>query len=87
MAGKRYNWHKRWQVDLSACTATHDSGLVFQFRQAEDDPAMLDGEAINLEEWQAQQLERMPLPDLVKHVQRLSREAGDAYLWQLNKRH
>jgi hypothetical protein len=25
------NWQRRWTVDFSACTATHDSGLVVRF--------------------------------------------------------
>lgn len=30
------NWRRRWVIDLAAMTATHDSGLVVQFRLAED---------------------------------------------------
>lgn len=83
MTGKHYGWHRRWIVDLAACTATHDSGLVFKFTQADD--GEWDGHAVNLDGWQATQM--MPLPDLAKHAQRLAREAGDAYLYQLKRRH
>lgn len=31
MTGKHYDWHKRWTVDLTAGSATHDSGLVVRF--------------------------------------------------------
>ncbi len=85
MANKNFNWHKRWEVDLSACTATHDSGIQFSFTQ--DGTGEWRGKPTNLDTWQDEQLKRMPLPDLVKHSQRLAREAGDAYLWQLKKRH
>ena len=85
MTGKHYNWHKRWIVDLETCTATHDSGLVFKFSQAEADA--WDGHPENLDAWQDEQLKRRPLLDLAKHAQRLAKEAGDAYLYQLKHRH
>lgn len=87
MTGKHYNWHQRWKVDLSACTATHDSGLVVQFKQAEDDPRAWDGSAVNSEAWFAGIKDTMPPQDLSKHVARLMREAGEVYQWQLKKRH
>ena len=31
MSGKHFGWHKRWQVDLAAGTAVHDSGLSTRF--------------------------------------------------------
>lgn len=86
MTGKHYNWHKRWQVDLSACTATHDSGLVVRFRQADESGAW-DGKPENSEIWFEKMKSTMPPHDLASHVGRLMREAGDAYLWQLKKRH
>ena len=85
MTGKHYNWHRRWVIDLAACTATHDSGLIFAFRQ--DGAGEWSGHLVNLDAWQTEQLKRMPFPDLVKHARRLAKEAGDAYLWQLKKRH
>jgi len=85
MTGKHYNWHKRWVVDLTTCTATHDSGLVFRFSQAES--GALDGVSENLDAWQDEQLKRMPLTDLAKHAQRLAKEAAEAYLYQLKRRH
>lgn len=83
MTSKHYGWQKNWQVDLSTSTATHDSGLVFQFQQSA--PGVWDGEATNMEEWQSRQ--RMPIADLMKHAGRLAREAGDAFNGALAKRH
>ncbi|MDR2173714.1 MAG: hypothetical protein LBE32_05870 [Burkholderiales bacterium] len=34
VAGKHKGWRSRWQVDFSACTATHDTGLVVSFSNA-----------------------------------------------------
>lgn len=87
MTGKHYNWHKRWTVDLSACTATHDSGLVVRFAQAVDDPRAWDGTPVNSEEWFAKIKHTMPPQDLANHAARMMREAGEAYQWQLKKRH
>lgn len=85
MTGKHYNWHRRWVVDLAACTATHESGLIFLFQQ--DGDGEWEGKPCNLDQWQDEQLKRMPLHDLAKHARRLAQEAGDTYLWQLKKRH
>ena len=85
MTGKHYQWHRRWVIDLAACTATHESGLVFEFRQ--DGKGEWAGSPTNLDQWQTEQLKSMPFSNLVKHAQRLAREAGDAYLWHLKKRH
>lgn len=85
MTGKNYSWHKRWAVDLATCTATHDSGLVFSFAKAGS--GEWEGRPVNLDEWQDRELQRMPLPDLAKHAKRLAREAGEAYLYQLKRRH
>jgi hypothetical protein len=85
MTGKHYQWHLKWKIDQEACTATHESGLVFQFSQTE--AGAWDGAPVNLNEWQEEQLKSMPLPDLAKHAQRLAKEAGEAYLYQLKKRH
>lgn len=38
------NWRRRWVIDLAAMTATHDSGLVVQFRIADD--GGYDGEIV-----------------------------------------
>ncbi len=83
MTGKHYNWHKRWQVDLNTCRATHDSGLVFEFTR--DGQGEWTGQPLNLDESQDEQLKRMPPPDLAKHARRLAREAGGTYLWHLKK--
>lgn len=87
MVGKHYNWHQRWKVDLSACTATHDSGLVVRFTQADDDPHAWDGSSDNAEAWFAKLKGTMPPNDIANHAARLMREAGEAYQWQLQKRH
>lgn len=31
MTGKHYAFHKRWNVDLAASTAVHESGLLVEF--------------------------------------------------------
>lgn len=31
MTSKNYGWQKRWQLDLAANTATHESRIVVQF--------------------------------------------------------
>ena len=38
------NWRRRWTVDKAAMNATHDSGLVVQFRATDD--GGYDGEII-----------------------------------------
>lgn len=86
MTGKHYNWHKRWTVDLDACTATHDSGLVVQVVRAEDDDAM-DYLADNLDAWQAEMLKTMPISNLIPHAQRLLKEAVEVYQRALTRRH
>jgi hypothetical protein len=85
MTGKHYQWHKRWTVNQETCTATHESGLAFQFTQTGD--GAWDGKPLNLDDWQDEQLKLMPLPYLAKHAQRLAKEAGEAYLYQLKQRH
>ena len=84
---KRRKWHTHWLVDLTACTATHDSGLVVKFAKAEVDPSTLDGKPVNTDEWLAKIKDTMPPDDLASHTSRLFREAGDAYLYQLKWRH
>lgn len=85
MVGKHHKWHTRWQVDLATCTATHDSGLVLRFVQSA--PGVWDGEATNAEAWFSSMKDKMPPQDLASHATRLMREAGDAYMWQLQRRH
>lgn len=86
MTGKNYNWHKRWLVDLADCTATHESGLVVQFKKAEESGAW-DGTPLNSEEWFEKTKNTMPPQDLIKRASRLMREAGEVYTWSLKKRH
>lgn len=87
MTGKHFNWHKNWKVDLSACTATHESGLIVKFKKATDQSGAWDGEPVNANSWFDEIKTKMPPDDLSKHVSRLLREAGDTYLWHLKKRH
>lgn len=87
MVGKHYKWHQRWKIDLAACTATHDSGLIVRFAEADDAPGAWDGTPLNSEEWFARIKDTMPPRDLERHAARLMREAGDAYLYQLKRRH
>lgn len=35
MTGKHFGWHKRWQVDVVAGSAAHESGLAVKFVPAE----------------------------------------------------
>ncbi len=36
MVGKNFNWHKRWQVNVLAGTASHESGLTVIFTRGLD---------------------------------------------------
>jgi len=67
-----------WQVDLSACTATHESGLIVRFTLAEDDAGGWQGEVVNIEKIDASN------PSAVAG---LVREAGDVYAQALRDRH
>jgi hypothetical protein len=88
MVGKRYNWHKHWTVDLAACTATHDTGLIVHFKKSDDDETAWDGSIPDGgTKWFEKIKGTMPPQDIANHVARLMREAGDAYLYQLKQRH
>jgi hypothetical protein len=86
MTGKHYGWHRRWIVDLAACTATHDSGLIVRAVRSPAGDAT-DFRPANLDEWQNKMLATMPLPNLVAHAKRLMREAVEVYQRELAKRH
>lgn len=86
MTGKHRNFHRRWVVDLAACTATHDSGLVVRAVRAPDDDAT-DYQAANLDAWQTEMLKTMPISNLIPHAQRLMREAIEVYQAALDRRH
>lgn len=43
MTGKHYNFHRRWVVDLTASTATHESGLMVTFTRHTDGGGGWDG--------------------------------------------
>jgi len=86
MTGKHRNWHRRWIVDLAACTATHESGLVVRAVRAPDDDAT-DYQPANLDAWQALMLQTMPISNLVPHAQRLMREAAEVYQRAQAERH
>lgn len=86
MTGRHYAWHRRWVVDLAACTATHDSGLVLRASRAPDAEAT-DFNVENLNTWQAGMLDRMPLPDVLVHAKRLLREGVQVYQRAQDRRH
>lgn len=86
MTGKHRHWHRRWVVDLAACTATHESGLVVRAVRAPDGDAT-DYTPANLDAWQTEMLRTMPFDNLVPHARRLMREAADVYGRALEGRH
>lgn len=86
MTGKHHNWHRRWAIDLAACTATHDSGLIVRAKRTPDDDGYNFTPA-NLPEWQTAMLASMPMSNLIPHAQRLIREATEAYQYSLRGRH
>jgi hypothetical protein len=86
MTGKHRNWHRRWIVDLAACTATHDSGLIVRAARTPTSEAT-DFLPVNLDDWQQTMLATMPLPNLVAHANRLMREAVEVYQREQAKRH
>lgn len=86
MTGKHHNWHRRWIVDLAACTVTHDSGLVVQAVRDEAADAT-DYKPLNLDVWQNKMLATMPLSNLIQHAKRLMREAVEVYQRAQPKRH
>lgn len=87
MTGKHYGWPRRWIVDLATCTAIHESGLIVRFVESQDSPGAWDGTPINAQEWLTSIKNTMPRHDLERHAARLMREAGDAYRYQLKRRH
>lgn len=84
MTSKHYGWQRMWRVDLSTCTATHDSGLVVRFKQTA--PGVWDGEGEATPEWQEEARKRMNPADMQRHLARLMREAGDIYKAALDGR-
>ena len=84
MTGEHHNWHRRWIVDLAACTATHDSGLIVRAIRAPDNDAT-DYRPVNLDAWQQTMLATMPLSNLLPHAQRLMREAIEVYQHALER--
>jgi hypothetical protein len=86
MTGKHYGWHRRWIVDLAACTATHSSGLIVRAARTAAGDAT-DFLPVNLDEWQQKMLATMPLPNAAAHAKRLMREAVEVYQRAQAKRH
>ena len=65
------HWQRRWTVDVNACEARHDSGLIVRFTK---DAEGYNGTSPNAQEWFAQNpVERGNL------IARLMREAGEVY--------
>ena len=86
MTGKHYGWHRRWIVDLAACTVTHDSGLIAQAVRSPAGDAT-DFKPANLDVWQNKMLATMPLSNLIPHVKRLMEEAVKVYQYAQQRRH
>lgn len=86
MTGKHRGWHRRWIIDLAACTATHDSGLIVTAERSPEEDGY-DFHAANLDAWQTAMLVTMPMSNLIPHAQRLLREAAEAYQYVLRGRH
>jgi len=75
------NWRSKWTVDPSACTATHQSGIVVQYTF---NNGGWDGKVIS-------QLPDMPADikesqKLANHLAKMMREAGDIYKEHLDGR-
>lgn len=66
-----------WKIDLTAATATHESGLVVKFAPVPGEPGAFDGKIARA----------MPGGVLFTDIPRLMREAGDAYIAARNSRH
>jgi hypothetical protein len=72
------HWQRHWTVDLDACEARHDSGLIVHYTR---DAEGWSGVSPNIQEWFAQNpVER------AKIAARLLREAGEVYKRALDER-
>lgn len=80
MSGNRPGWLKAWTVDLNACEARHESGLVVVFE--EDD----DGWAGSVKPGTEKGLLANGAAAAAQLGARLMREAGDAYSKALKAR-
>lgn len=87
MTGKHYRWQTRWTIDLGACTARHESGLVVCFSQAADTPGAWDGELLEDPALTAQLVRKHGPHNIGPMVARLMREAAQLYTEALNARH
>lgn len=65
-------WRNKWRVDLSACRATHLSGLIVEFKQSDD--GGWDGTCPNYQE-----IFKEINQSAANRFARLMREAGDIY--------
>lgn len=86
ITGEHRSWRSLWRVDLEACTATHDSGLVVTARRC----AKGDGyefTASSVEDWQVFLLASMPLPAVTALAQDLMCQAVTLYLQALRTKH
>ncbi len=73
------NWRKRWTVDLSTCTATHESGFVMTYKKTSDEH--IDGTFDNANDWLKTQKDKTS-----KKVEKLVSEAGVIYKEALDAR-
>lgn len=72
------NWRSKWTVDLSACRATHSSGLIVEYVQ---DEFGWQGKSPNFQEIFTEINQ-----EAANRLARLMRESGDIYKEHLDKR-
>lgn len=87
MVSKHYKWQLEWAVDLVADTATHTSGLVVQFKPADDAPGAHDGRAVNAGQVAGDLLVKHGPHNVPQMLARLMREAGEVYTEARRDRH
>ena len=73
------NWRKRWNFDASTLIATHESGLVVVFSEAQDCEGALDGKI------QGEIPESLNWRSDPKIISSLMRQAGDGMYSALEK--
>lgn len=80
MTSKHHKWQTRWLVDLAAAQATHDSGLVVEFKPAHGPPEVeFDGRPLNTDQVLPALMEKHGQHNVGPMLARLLREAGDIY--------
>ncbi|MDR2172700.1 MAG: hypothetical protein LBE32_00575 [Burkholderiales bacterium] len=82
MAGRHKGWRGRWQVDLTAGTATHDTGLVVYFGAALDGGVPFGAGAVLPDNVAAVRVEleaKNGLHNTPQMLNRLAREAAEIW--------